>query len=76
MVLGDEMIKQCAWCGDYMGEIEPLDDKRITHGICAYCSAKVSNEIEEEVNRCPSCHIDMDKSAGGGFTCGQCGNRK
>jgi len=31
------MIKLCAWCGDYLGEIEPRDDYRITHGICGPC---------------------------------------
>jgi len=30
----------CAWCGKDLGEKEPLEDKRITHGICEECEAK------------------------------------
>jgi len=30
----------CAWCGKELGEKEPLEDKRITHGICPECLAK------------------------------------
>ena len=31
------MIRQCAWCNKNMGEVEPLEDKRTTHGICPEC---------------------------------------
>ena len=45
------MIIQCAWCGEEMGEKEPLDDPRITHGICEGCLKIFKNEIEEEVEK-------------------------
>lgn len=31
------MIRFCSWCGANLGEKEPLDDKRVTHGICDPC---------------------------------------
>ena len=34
------MIIKCAWCGKYMGEKEPYEDKSVTHGICPECRAK------------------------------------
>jgi len=34
------MIIKCAWCGKYMGEKEPLENKNITHGICLKCLKK------------------------------------
>ena len=39
------MLIQCAWCGEEMGEKEPLDDERITHGICEECQRIFRNEI-------------------------------
>jgi hypothetical protein len=38
------MRRECAWCGLAMGVKEPLDDERITHGICCLCS-EVLTEI-------------------------------
>lgn len=34
------MIRQCGWCGKYLGEIEPRDDYRVTTGICEPCKSK------------------------------------
>lgn len=34
------MKRICAWCGKKMGEIAPLDDPGITHGICRWCNFK------------------------------------
>lgn len=38
---GKTMISICAWCKKVMGEKEPLDDKRETHGICPECKEKL-----------------------------------
>jgi phage FluMu protein Com len=34
------MIRQCAWCNKVLGEVEPLDNKATTHGICPECVDK------------------------------------
>ena len=34
------LIIRCAWCGKYLGEKEPYEDKSETHGICPECRAK------------------------------------
>lgn len=31
----------CAWCGADLGQKEPIEDKRVSHGICKSCEAKV-----------------------------------
>lgn len=31
------MIRICAWCNGDMGEKEPLEDPRISHGCCDEC---------------------------------------
>jgi len=42
------MIKQCAWCNKNMGEVEPLEDKCITHGIYPECyETKIKSQIDE-----------------------------
>ena len=38
------MIVVCAWCKAKIGEEEPLEDKSITHGICASCARKMWDE--------------------------------
>lgn len=30
----------CAWCGKYLAEKPPLEDKSTTHWICAECAKK------------------------------------
>jgi DNA-directed RNA polymerase subunit RPC12/RpoP len=34
------LVIKCAWCGKYLGEKEPYEDKSETHGICPECLAK------------------------------------
>ena len=38
------MIRICAWCKKKIGEKEPFDDRRETHGICDDCIKKELNE--------------------------------
>ena len=38
------MIGVCSWCGKTLGEKEPYEDTRITHGICAACKDLVLAE--------------------------------
>jgi hypothetical protein len=35
----------CAWCTKVLGAIAPLDDTRISHGICATCDATVRRQL-------------------------------
>lgn len=39
------MIRQCAWCKAMMGEIAPISDTRVTHGICKKCEEKMRKEL-------------------------------
>lgn len=42
---GDKtMIRQCAWCKGMMGEVAPVADKRITHGICKKCEIAMKKD--------------------------------
>lgn len=41
------MIRQCAWCQLLMGEVAPLSDKAVTHGICKNCEKKLMKEAAE-----------------------------
>jgi len=34
------MIIKCAWCGKYLGEKPPYEDKSVTHSICLEFKAK------------------------------------
>lgn len=34
------MKRVCAWCGAFLGEVEPLEDPGPTHGICEACAAR------------------------------------
>jgi hypothetical protein len=31
------MITRCAWCGRMLGHSAPMEDERITHGMCRPC---------------------------------------
>jgi len=44
------MIRWCAFCQRYQGEIEPFDDYSMTHGICERCSARKAFLHEEPSN--------------------------
>jgi hypothetical protein len=39
------MIRQCAWCLKLMGQIAPLHDTSITHGICKKCNDKLMAQV-------------------------------
>jgi hypothetical protein len=41
----------CAWCGEDLGEKDPLDDKRISHGICPECKTDLLGEVEKRLLR-------------------------
>jgi len=40
------MIVVCAWCKRALGTKEPLEDERITDGICPECQVKLIREAE------------------------------
>ncbi|WP_200249621.1 cobalamin B12-binding domain-containing protein [Thiococcus pfennigii] len=42
------MIKWCSYCQHYMGEVEPLDDYRMTHGICPVCKQRLKARAADE----------------------------
>jgi hypothetical protein len=50
----NDMKRKCGWCGKDMGEKEPLDDPRETHGMCAECLwdnlRGIEKDLEEEKN--------------------------
>jgi hypothetical protein len=35
------MIRQCAWCRRELGEVAPLEDRSVTHGLCAECRTRL-----------------------------------
>ena len=37
----------CAWCKEPIGEKEPLNDPRITHGICNDCKEEVKEQNKQ-----------------------------
>lgn len=41
------MIRQCAWCLLILGEVSPLSDKNVTHGICKECEDKLMKNLEK-----------------------------
>jgi len=41
------MIRQCAWCLILMGEVAPLSDTSITHGMCEECQKEMRRQIEK-----------------------------
>ena len=43
------MLRICAWCGKKIGEKEPLEDKRETHGICKECYEKLTKKVKSGV---------------------------
>lgn len=42
------MIIRCAWCKEYQGEKEPLEDLDITDTICPRCLADLEQRWESE----------------------------
>ncbi len=45
------MIRRCCYCGEIMGEKEPLENKAITDGICDACMEKEFGEFKEELKQ-------------------------
>ena len=41
------MYRVCGWCKRILGVIRPLDDKSITHGMCADCEMKMNEQVDE-----------------------------
>jgi len=42
------MIRICCDCKKYLGEKEPLEDERITHGYCPECLERTRQEVDAE----------------------------
>ena len=43
---GCQVIVICAWCKRVLGMKEPVEDERITHGICSECQLKLIREAK------------------------------
>lgn len=43
------MIQQCYRCNTIYGEKEPLEDKRVTHGLCEECYPKEMQRLQTEL---------------------------
>jgi len=41
------MRVECAWCGEFIKDKEPLDSQEISHGICEKCWAEEQNMINK-----------------------------
>jgi methanogenic corrinoid protein MtbC1 len=49
---GEAMLKWCSYCQQFMHEIAPYDDFRITHGLCGRCESTHDDLFgEDEVRR-------------------------
>jgi hypothetical protein len=46
------MIRQCAWCCHVLGQIPPLEDPSVTHGLCPACHASLLETQESIRLRC------------------------
>ena len=59
------MIRQCCVCREVQGEKEPLEDKTITHTICADCekytypACMFCDEATDGRALCPECTADF-----------------
>ena len=53
------MIRRCCYCKKIMGEKEPLNDKRITDGICDDCYESLMDEHFEGNERQIKNTLDM-----------------
>jgi hypothetical protein len=36
----------CAWCQEDLGEKEPIENKAVSHGLCAACEQKINAELD------------------------------
>ncbi len=41
------MKKVCAWCKKKQPDVEPLDDDRVTHGMCDECAKEFKADAKE-----------------------------
>ena len=58
------MIKICCYCQANLGEKEPLEDKRVSHGVCPTC-------YEQEMQKLMSPEVAREEEpAPIVFTCG------
>jgi len=37
----------CGWCGTTIGDKEPLEDRRVSHGMCGACEDGFNTEIDK-----------------------------
>lgn len=53
------MIRICAWCKAWLGQKEPLEDKRVTHGICQECLDRSFLPVreDEDGDRSPTAQV-------------------
>lgn len=59
------MKSVCAWCKVVLGDKEPLDDLRTTHGICATCFKNQTSEPRTGDHMSYTCQICRQPSAPG-----------
>jgi hypothetical protein len=50
------MTRVCAWCHTWMGEKAPLEDRRITHGICPRCNAVQITSLHAQMQELAAAH--------------------
>ena len=43
------MLRWCAYCQEFQGEIAPLDTFTTTHGMCPACKAKGMDQLDSEI---------------------------
>lgn len=43
------MLRWCAYCQEFQGEVAPLDTYATTHGICPVCKAKGIGRLDTEI---------------------------
>jgi len=60
------MIRQCAWCGNVIGQKPPIENRTVTHGMCPTCSRNFLQSNQnvwkpESSNECSDdcAHIDL-----------------
>jgi len=44
------MLRWCAYCQEFQGEIPPLDKFTTTHGLCSACRAKGTAQLDSELD--------------------------
>jgi len=45
------MLRWCSFCQKFLGEAEPYEDLRITHGICPACQRRLRALTDEDLER-------------------------